>query len=196
MRVALTGGLGSGKSTVADLLAEQGAYRIDADVLAREVVAMGTPGLAAVVARFGPQVQAADGSLDRAALASVVFADEAARADLNAITHPLVGARSQLLMAQAPPDAVVVYEIPLLAETGRGAEFDVVVVVEAPLGLRLQRLADRGLDEPQARARIAAQASDEQRRAIADEIIVNDAGRAHLAEVVRELWGRLVERRS
>ena len=194
LRVALTGGLGSGKSTVGDLLADLGAFRIDADVIAREVVAVGTPGLARISERFGPQVLAADGSLDRAALASVVFADESSRADLNAITHPLVAARSHELMASAGPGAIVVYEIPLLAETGRGAEFDVVTVVEAPLVLRLERLAGRGFDEPQARARISAQASDEQRRAIADEIIQNDGDRTALADAVHALWDRLLTR--
>lgn len=196
LRVALTGGLGSGKSTVGDLLTDLGAHRIDADVIAREVVAVGTPGLAQVTGRFGAQILAADGSLDRAALASVVFADDSARADLNGIIHPLVAARSHELMAAAGPESIVVYEVPLLAETGRGSEFDVVAVVEAPLELRLQRLAGRGLDDEQARARIAAQASDAQRRAIADEVVVNDGDRAALTEAVHALWERLLARRA
>ncbi len=196
LRVALTGGVGSGKSTVGDLLAELGAVRIDADQVAREVVAAGTPGLAAVVARFGATVLGADGELDRPALAAIVFDDEAARADLNAIVHPLVALRSSELMAAAAPDAIVVYEVPLLAETGRGGEFDAVVVVETTLDLRLARLAGRGLPEAQARARIAAQASDEHRRAIADEVILNNSNRADLADTVEELWERLLVRRD
>ena len=123
-----------------------------------------------------------------------MFDDAQARADLNAITHPFVAQRSNELMAAAAPDAIVVYEVPLLVETGRGGEFDVVVVVEAPLGLRLARLADRGLPQAQARARIAAQATDEQRRAIADEVVVNDSDRADLARAVEALWLRLVRR--
>lgn len=196
LRVALTGGVGSGKSTVGDLLADLGAVRIDADQVAREVVAVGTPGLSAVVDRFGAGVLGADGSLDRDALAGIVFADDSARADLNAIIHPLVARRSSDLMAAAPPEAVVVYEVPLLAESGRGGEFDAVIVVEAPLGLRLARLAGRGLPEAQARSRIAAQATDEQRRGIADEIVVNGATRADLADAVRSLWLRLLARRA
>jgi dephospho-CoA kinase len=194
LRLALTGGVGSGKSTVGDLLADLGAVRIDADQVSREVVAAGTPGLAAVVARFGPNVLGADGSLDRSALAAIVFDDDQARTELNAIIHPLVGQRSSELMAAAPPDAIVVYEVPLLVETGRQGEFDAVIVVEAPLDLRLARLATRGLPQAQARARIAAQASDEQRRAIADEVVVNDSDRTDLARAVEALWQRLVRR--
>lgn len=196
LRVALTGGVGSGKSAVGDLLAELGAVRIDADQVSREVVAAGTPGLAEVVERFGPSVLGADGSLDRPALAAVVFGDDPARADLNEIIHPLVSRRSGELMAAAAPDAIIVYEIPLLLETGRHDEFDVTVVVEAPLALRIARLAGRGLPEAQARSRIEAQATDEQRRAIADEIVVNDSSRADLERVVRSLWARLLTRRA
>jgi dephospho-CoA kinase len=194
LRLALTGGVGSGKSTVGDLLADLGAVRIDADQVSREVVAAGTPGLAAVVARFGSTVLGADGSLDRPALAAIVFEDDQARTDLNAIIHPLVGQRSGELMAAAAPDAIVVYEVPLLVETGREGEFDAVIVVEAPLDLRLARLAARGLPQAQARARIAAQATDEQRRAIADEVVVNDSDRTDLARAVEALWRRLVRR--
>lgn len=196
LRVALTGGVGSGKSTVGDLLAALGAVRIDADRVAREVVAAGTPGLAAVVARFGAGVLTAEGALDRPALAAIVFDDDAARADLNAIIHPLVWQRSTELMDAAAADALVVYEVPLLAESGRADQFDAVVVVEAPLELRLARLAERGLPEQQGRSRIAAQANDEQRRAVADEIVVNDSNRDDLARVVRALWDRLLRRRD
>ena len=195
LRVALTGGVGSGKSTVGDLLAEHGAYRIDADVVAREVVAPGRPGLAQIAARFGADVLDPDGALDRSALASIVFADEAARADLDAITHPLVAERSHELMAAAGPGAIVVYEIPLLAESGRVGEFDVVVVVETPADERVRRLRSRGMDEAQARARISAQATDEQRRAIADEVVTNAGTRSELSDDVQLLWRRLARRR-
>src|SRR5215475_1139263 len=181
MRVGLTGGLGAGKSTVAALLAEHGALIIDADALAREVVRAGTSGFAAVVERFGPGVVRPDGELDRARLAEIVFADEAARDDLNGIVHPLVGERSAELMAGAPAGAVVVYDVPLLAENELAGGFDVVVVVEADLATRLRRLADRGLTEAQARARIDAQATDEQRRAVAHEVVRNDGDREQLA---------------
>ncbi len=192
--VGLTGGVGSGKSTVAALLAERGAVVIDADAIAREVVEAGTPGLDAVVGRFGRDVLAVDGSLDRAALASIVFTDETARADLNAIVHPLVGARSAELAAAAPADAIVVYDVPLLVEGGLAAQFDVVVVVGADPDTRFTRLARRGLPEAQARARMAAQASDEQRRAVADEVLTNDGSRAELAAQVGALWLRLKTR--
>jgi dephospho-CoA kinase len=192
--VALTGGVGSGKSTVGRMLAERGAIVIDADAIAREVVEPGTPGLDAVVARFGASIVAADGSLDRAGLAAIVFADPAALADLNAITHPLVRGRSQLLLAQVPDGAVGVYEVPLLAEGGpyRGQDFALVIVVEAALPVRLARLADRGLAPDQARARIAAQASDEQRRAIADLVIGNDGTLEQLSANVDQLWQQLL----
>lgn len=192
--VGLTGGVGSGKSTVAALLAEHGAVVIDADAVAREVVAVGTPGYAAVVERFGGSVVAPGGGLDRPALAAIVFADEGARADLNAIVHPLVGQRSAELMADAPRDAVVVYDVPLLVEGGRSGDFELVVVVEAELAVRLARLAHRGLPEPEARARMAAQATDEQRRAVADELITNSGSRAELALQVDALWQRLLTR--
>jgi dephospho-CoA kinase len=192
MRVGLTGGLGAGKSTVAALLAGHGAVVIDADAIAREVVRAGTPGFAAVVERFGPDVVGPDGELDRARLAGIVFADEAARNDLNGIVHPLVGQRSAELMAGVADDAIVVYDVPLLAENGLADGFDVVVVVEAELATRLHRLAQRGLAEADARARIAAQATDEQRRAIADEIVRNDGTEQELADQIRDLWQRLL----
>ena len=196
MRVAVTGGIGSGKSAVAARLAAHGAVVVDADRIAREVVDPGTPGLAAVVAEFGPGVLNPDGALDRAALAAIVFADAERRAALEAIVHPLVGQRSAELIAEAPADAVVVYDVPLLAEAaggalGRAGEFDAVVVVEAPLEIRVARLVARGLAEDDARARIAAQATDEQRRAIADHVVVNDGDLAALDEAVDRLWAQL-----
>lgn len=192
MRVALTGGVGSGKSTVAALLAEHGAFVIDADALAREVVEPGTPGFTAVVERFGPNVLAGS-RLDRTALAELVFTDEHARADLNAIVHPLVAERAAELMAAAARDAVVVYDVPLLVEAGLAAGFDVVVVVEAPAETRLARLRRRGLSAEDATGRMAAQASDATRRAVADVVIDNDGSQARLAERVSELWTLLSE---
>jgi len=191
VNVGLTGGLGSGKSTVAALFGEHGAVIIDADVVAREVVRAGTPGFAAVVARFGPDVVGRDGELDRAALARIVFADGAALDELNAIVHPLVGSRSAELAAAVPPGAVVVHDIPLLAENGLADRFDTVVVVEADREIRLARLAERGLTRAEAEARMAAQATDEQRRAIADEIVRNDDDLDSLARQIDRLWDRL-----
>jgi dephospho-CoA kinase len=194
LNVGLTGGIGSGKSTVAARLAELGAVVIDSDQLAREVVAVGSPGLTRVVERFGPEVLAEDGSLDRPKLGRLVFADPAALADLNAIVHPLVRARSDALTAQALARGVsaVVHDIPLLVENKLAAGFDKVIVVEAPVELRLQRLAGRGLDAETARARIAAQASDEQRRAVADIVVDNSGSPAELTAQVDAIWAGLV----
>jgi dephospho-CoA kinase len=196
VRIAVTGGIGSGKSAVAARLAALGAVVVDADRIAREVVEPGTPGLAAVVAEFGPDVLTPDGALDRAAMAAIVFADPERRAALEAIVHPLVGRRSAELLAAAAQGSVVVYDVPLLAESagdalGRRSEFDAVVVVEAPLETRVRRLVSRGLTEADARARIAAQASDEQRRAIADRVVVNDGDLAALDAAVDRLWAAL-----
>ncbi|MGH3025301.1 MAG: dephospho-CoA kinase [Gaiellaceae bacterium] len=196
MRVGLTGGVGSGKSTVAGLLAEHGAVVIDADAIAREVLEPGTPGLAAVTERFGDGVRSADGALDRAALAAIVFNDERARLDLNAIVHPLIGARTAELMGAVPQRAMVVHDIPLLVEGNLAEGFDVVVVVEADLVTRLARLEERGLVGADARARIAAQASDDQRRAVAHEVINNDRDLNSLRADVDELWRRLEQRRE
>jgi dephospho-CoA kinase len=165
---------------------------IDADRIAREVVAPGTPGLAAVVAEFGEGVLTADGSLDRPALAAVVFADPAARARLDAVVHPLVRARAAEAVAAAPADAVVVQDVPLLVETGQAGSFDLVLVVEADAELRVRRLVDRGLSADDARARIASQATDEQRRAVADVVLRNDGGRDELAAQVDRFWAEHV----
>lgn len=194
LRVGLTGGIGSGKSEVARLLDERGAYVVDSDVLAREVVAPGTPGLAAVVAEFGEGVLTPSGELDRAALAAIVFGDPEARARLNAIVHPLVGAAAAERYAAAPEDAVVVHDVPLLVETGMVALFDLVVVVDAPDDLRVERLVRRGLTEADARARMASQATREQRNAAASRIVGNDGTLAELEERVAELWAFLTER--
>lgn len=193
LRIGLTGGIGSGKSTVSALLAERGAVVIDADRIAREVVEPGTPGLAAVVEAFGEDVLAADGSLDRPALAAVVFADPAARARLDAIVHPLVRDRAVELAADAPADAVLVNDVPLLVETGQAGSYDLVLVVETDLATRLSRLVERGLPEADARARIAAQATDEQRRAAADVVLDNGGTREQLADQVERFWVERVE---
>lgn len=188
LKVGLTGGIGAGKSEVARRLAALGAAVVNADTVAREVVEPGTPGLAAVVEEFGTDVLAADGSLDRERLAALVFADDAARARLNAIVHPLVRAETENRFAAAPTDAVVINDVPLLVESGLAPSYDVVVVVEAPLELRLARLARRGLAEADALARIAAQATDEQRRALAHVVIVNDGTVEQLDRQVARLW--------
>ena len=191
MRVGLTGGVGSGKSTVSRLLAERGAVVIDADAIAREVVEPGTPGFDAVVETFGQSVVGADGRLDRPALAAIVFGDEDRRLQLNAIVHPLVGQRTVELAAAAPADAVVVYDIPLLVESDMAASFDFVLVVEASVDVRLARLHERGMVETDARERMAAQASDAQRRAVADAVLDNNGSLADLERQVDEVWKRL-----
>ena len=174
LRVGLTGGIASGKSTVSARLVERGAVLVDADALAREVVAQGTPGLVQVVAEFGDGVLTPDGHLDRAALGSLVFADAERRAALERIVHPLVRDAGSAREADAGPDAVVVHDIPLLVEVGRAQDFDVVVVVDAPEELQVERMVSlRGMSEEDARARLAAQASREQRLAVADMVIEN-----------------------
>jgi dephospho-CoA kinase len=192
LRIGLTGGIGSGKSTVSALLAARGALIVDADRIAREVVEPGTEGLAAVVEAFGAQVLTADGSLDRPALAAVVFSDPAARARLDAVVHPLVRRRTAELVAAAPADAVVVNDVPLLVETGQAASYDVVLVVEADPEIRVARLVQRGLTEDDARARIASQATDEQRRAVADVVLDNSGTPEELAEQVDRFWAERV----
>ena len=190
--IGLTGGIGSGKSTVSRLLVERGAVLVDADLLAREVVEPGTPGLAAVVEAFGDRVLTPNGALDRAALAAIVFADPEARGRLDGIVHPLVRQRAAELVAAASADAVVVQDVPLLVETGQAASFDLVLVVEADPAIRVARLVQRGLTEVDARARIAAQASDEQRRAVADVVLDNSGSLEHLAEQVDRFWAERV----
>lgn len=195
IRVGLTGGIASGKSTVSRLLASLGAVVVDADLLAREVVAQGTPGLAAVVEEFGAQVLAADGSLDRPALGAVVFADDERRRALEAIIHPLVRAAGAELEAGADAGAVVVHDIPLLVEVGRAEEFDAVVVVDVPVEVQLDRMVtDRGMTPEDARARIDAQASREERLAVADHVVDNTGTLDDLAERVGELHRALLER--
>lgn len=192
VHVGLTGGIGAGKSTVARLLAGRGATVLDADLAARDVVAEGTEGLAAVAAEFGDGVLAADGTLDRAALAGIVFEDENRRAALNAIVHPRVRAWMEERAAQAPPGSIVVQDIPLLVEGGLAERFDLVVVVDAEDATRIGRLVrDRGMDEAQARARIAAQLPRERRLAAAGCVIDNDGPPDRLTAQVDALWARL-----
>jgi dephospho-CoA kinase len=189
LRVGLTGGIASGKTTVSDALEERGAVVIDADVLAREVVEPGTPGLAAVVERFGPGLLADDGQLDRAALGRLVFADPVARRDLEAIVHPAVRARAAALEAAAAADAVVVHVIPLLVETGQSDDFDVLVVVDVEPEQQLERLRERsGLDDEAAMARIAAQATRSARLAVADVVLANHTDTDDLVGQVDRLW--------
>lgn len=198
LRVGLTGGIGSGKSAVTERLAALGAVVLDGDKAARAIVEPGTPGLARIAEAFGPGVLRADGSLDRAKLAGIVFSDEAARQRLNAITHPLIHehilAAEQAAVASGGPGMVVVHDIPLLAEGQRSTGFDVVVVVDVPAGLQVARLAGRGLPEDQARARMAAQATREQRLALADIVIDNSGTLADLDRRVAEVWADLLER--
>jgi len=182
--VGLTGGIGSGKTEVARMLAERGAVVVDADALAREAVEPRTPGLAAVLEEFGPDVLAADGSLDRSRLGEVVFADPARREALEAT-------------AAAPADAVVVYDVPLLVEKHLQGRYDVVVVVDVAVETQVRRLAAaRGMTEAEARARIAAQASREDRLAVADRVLVNEGDLADLRRSVAGLWQELASRRG
>jgi len=194
LKVGLTGGIGSGKSWVSARLASHGAVVVDADLLAREVVAGGSPGFERVVARFGPQVVGPDGRLDRQALGRRVFADDADLADLNAIVHPLVGERASTLIEQAELAGVpmVVHDVPLLVENGLANSYDVVVVVDAPVEVQLSRLVrDRGMSRADALARIAQQSTRDVRLAAADEVLDNGGTLDELADQVDLLWQRL-----
>lgn len=195
LKVGLTGGIGAGKSEVSRMLVSYGAVLIDADKIAREVVEPGTEGLTAVVEAFGAGILAADGTLDRPALGAIVFADPAKLAVLNGIVHPLVGARSAELEAAAGPDSVVVHDVPLLTENGLAPLYDLVVVVDAAPATQLDRLTRlRGMAKPEAEARMAAQATREQRLAVADLVIDNDGPLEALEPQVRKVWGELLER--
>jgi dephospho-CoA kinase len=190
--VGLTGGIASGKSAVATRLAEHGAVVVDADAVAREVVEPGTEGLARIAEEFGPGVIAADGSLDRPALGAIVFSDPQRRATLNAITHPAVWKRSHELFDAAPADAVVVYDVPLLAEGTRVDEFDLVVVVDAAAETRIGRMVElRGMSREEATRRIGSQASDAERLAIADVVIDSNGTLDETLRQADELWDAL-----
>jgi dephospho-CoA kinase len=195
VKVGLTGGIGAGKSEVSRRLAGLGAVVIDADAVAREVVAPGTPGLAEITHVFGPSVIGPDGALDRGRLGEIVFSDGALREKLNAVVHPLVSERMLQIESSAPPGSVVVHDVPLLAENGLASRYDVVIVVDAPVEAQLDRLTRvRGMPAGQARARIGAQASREQRLAIADIVIDNSGSLADLDRQVDDLWAGLVNR--
>ncbi|GAA3184224.1 dephospho-CoA kinase [Nonomuraea roseoviolacea subsp. carminata] len=195
LKIGLTGGIGSGKSEVSRRLAAHGAMVIDADKIAREVVEPGTPGLARVQAAFGDEVLRADGSLDREKLGSIVFGDPDRLAALNAIVHPLVGERVAELQGQAAEDAIVVYDVPLLAENKLAPMYDVVIVVDASDETRVARLAEhRGMAESDARARIAAQATREERLAVAHIVIDNEGSLDALQARVDEVWDDLLRR--
>ncbi|MFD5791894.1 dephospho-CoA kinase [Streptomyces sp. NPDC127037] len=196
LKVGLTGGIGAGKSEVSRLLVGHGAVLVDADRIAREVVEPGTPGLAAVVEEFGPGILTPEGTLDRPALGAIVFADPDRLAALNVIVHPLVRDRSAELEKAAGPDSVVVHDVPLLTENGLAPLYDLVVVVDAAPETQLDRLVRlRGMTEADARARMAAQATREQRRAVADLVIDNDGPVEELEAQVRTVWAEL-ERRA
>jgi dephospho-CoA kinase len=190
MRIALTGGIGSGKSTVARMLAERGAVIVDADAIAREIVEPGQPALVEIRAAFGDGIITADGRLDRARLAAIVFSDSEALARLNAITHPRIAERSAELLAAAPAESVVVYDMPLLVEQGDDAlrGWDAIVVVDCPDDLRLARLIARGLAPEDAERRLRAQASREERLAAADVVVDNSGDLAGLDAAVDGLW--------
>ena len=193
-RIGLTGGIGAGKSTVAGRLRELGAIVIDADQVAREVVEPGTPGLAAVVEAFGPEVLLPDGRLDRPALGRIVFGDAEKLAQLNAIVHPLIGQRTQTLIDSVPPDAVLVHDIPLLVENQLGRGFQLVIVVDAPEPERIRRLVeDRGMTEDEAVSRIRAQAGEAERRKVADVWIDNSGSRADTQAQVDACWRDRIE---
>jgi len=195
LRVGLTGGIGAGKSEVSKSLAAQGAVVIDADLIAREVVAPDTDGLAAVIAAFGPDVLGPDGTLDRVRLGDIVFADQQKLTILNSIVHPRVGARMGELEDGAGPGSVVVHDVPLIAENGLASSYDLVVVVDVPPRTQLDRLIRlRGMSREQAQARIAAQASREQRLAIADIVVDNSGSLAELDRQAGELWSELRRR--
>lgn len=193
LNIGLTGGIAAGKSAVARRLAERGAVLIDADVLARQVLEPGTPGLAAVVEAFGPDVVGPDGSLDRPALAGLVFGDPDALALLNGIVHPLVRAAAARRRAGAEPGSIVVQDIPLLVESGQAKNFDLVVTVQAPRDERIRRMvASRGMSAEEAEARIASQASDAERAAVSDVVLDNSGTTGELEAAVDRLWdGRI-----
>lgn len=186
--IGLTGGIGSGKSTVAQVLAGQGAYIVDADQIAREVVGPGSDGLTQLAAEFGADIVNEDGSLNRAELASRAFSSPTAKVRLDSIMHPLIAAQTARRFADAPSEAVVVHDVPLLAELGLASNYDAVIVVDADDEIRVERLVQRGLTEDDARARIAVQATREERLAVADYLIENHGSLADLVTQVDRVW--------
>jgi dephospho-CoA kinase len=197
LTVGLTGGIGSGKNVALAEFGALGAVVIDSDDLAREVVGPGTAGLGQVRAAFGPDVFDPDGALDRSRLAALVFADEDARARLEAIVHPLVRARVGQIVEASEQAAVVVNAVPLLAEAGLAGEYDVVVVIQAPVEIRLKRLQQsREMSRDDALARVAAQASDDDRARVATWVVVNDGTIDQLRQRIRDLWPAILARRT
>ena len=188
--VGLTGGIGAGKSTVAELLTRKGAVVVDADEVARAVVEPGQPAFDAIVERFGNEVVGPDGTLDRAAVAKIAFADEQSRLDLEAITHPAINTEFTRRVAESPPDKIVVLDVPLLVESTKARErpYEAVIVVEAPRELRLDRLEARGVPRADAERRMAAQASDEDRRAVATFVVDNSGDHDDLSRQIDEVW--------
>jgi dephospho-CoA kinase len=194
LMVGLTGGIGSGKSTVAGMLAQRGAIVVDADAIAREVVEPGTPTLAKLVERFGVDILTSNGALDRAALAAKAFVDDETRKELEAITHPAIGEEFLRRIAEAPEGSIVVHDVPLLVESKRGIEYAAVIVVEAPLEVRLDRLEVRGVPREDAQRRISLQASDEERRKVATWVVDNGGDLASLEAQLEPIWIELLER--
>lgn len=193
LMVGLTGGIGSGKSTVAEMLAQRGAVVVDADAIAREVVEPGMPALEKLVERFGPDILAADGTLDRPALAAKAFVNDETRKELEAITHPAIGELFLRRLAEAPEGAIVVHDVPLLVESTRGLDYAAVIVVEAPLETRLDRLVGRGVDREDAKRRIGLQASDEERRKVATWVVDNAGDLAALETQIETIWAELLK---
>ena len=194
--VGLTGGIGAGKSTVAERLAARGAVIVDADQVARAVVEPGQPALAKLVERFGDGILDGDGRLDRAALAKVAFSDDESRRDVEAITHPAINEEFTRRVAESPRDAIVVLDVPLLAESdqARKRPYQTVIVVEAPREIRLARLEARGVDRADAEARMGAQAGDDERRKLATYVVDNGGDRAGLERRIDEIWSDLQRR--
>lgn len=190
--VGLTGGIGAGKSTVAEMLAARGAVVIDADQVARSVVEPGRPALERIAERFGPEVLDGSGRLDRQRLADIAFADPESKTALEAITHPAINEEFMRRVVELPPDSIVVLDVPLLVESARA--YECVVVVEAPRERRLERLEVRGVSRADAEARMAMQATDEQRRAAATWVLINDSDRAQLERQVEDVWTEIVAR--
>jgi dephospho-CoA kinase len=195
--VGLTGGIGAGKSTVADLLAARGAVVVDADEAARAVVEPGRPALAKLIDRFGAGILDGDGRLDRSALAKLAFVDDESRRDLESITHPAINEEFTRRVAEAPSDAIVVLDVPLLVESAQARKrpYQAVIVVEAPRDVRLARLEARGVDRADAEARMAAQAGDDERRKVATYVVDNSGDRAALERQIDDVWGDLQRRR-